>query len=254
MTNSAKLPSKPATNSTSATLTDGKTTYSFLYDPETLNWAYQSDYATTSVLLSQAQDVTWKYSTQSLSFPKVLFMSQGMHKDVSDAIDQLSKWCLEGVTLQFAFGATAIARCHISKFTPTQRQWRAGKVTYAEASLDFLISREPVKVEIKDEPIAKEPKFPTAKPEDVRPAMATKDPQASTTTKKTFTDRELLNIKNVVTKDMTNPAKRRAIKLVITKPYVYVIQGDGDATVVLKDAKGERLYADTYSNYKAATK
>jgi hypothetical protein len=248
--NTQKLPTKPVGNTT-ATLTDGKVTYSFLLDPETIQWSYTADYAANSVLLTSAQDITWKSSTQALSIPKVLFISQGMTEDVSSAIKQLTDWCLQGATLKFSYGATVVNRCHITRFNPIEKQWRSGKVTQAESVLDFMISREPVKVEIKPEVTPNQPKFPTAKPSDVRPEMKTSEVTSTPQKNIKYTDRELLKIKTTVMADLKNPAKRKTLGVTINNPTVFVTQGTRDAVVTIKDSKGTDLYTGFYFVYKS---
>ena len=133
-------PKKPV-GQTAANLTDGKLSYGFLLAPETLQWSHSADYATVSVLGANDPDINWRSSTSSLSIPRLLFVSQGMTEDISESIQQLTAWCRIGATLKFTLGSTAIARCHISRFNPKETQWRSGKCTQAEASLDLIISR-----------------------------------------------------------------------------------------------------------------
>lgn len=180
------LPDKPL-GATGATLNDGKVTYNFLLDPETLQWSHQANYAANSVLDTNKPDVRWNSSTSTLSIPRVLFVSQGMTKDITDVIQQLTSWCALGATLRFMFASTTLERCHITRFNPVEKQWRSGKVTQAEASLELLISRVPV-VAIS--------------------SLAT--PGKLTVT---YTPRERLNITTKVIEALKNPGKLSRLKI-----------------------------------------
>ncbi|MBW4558414.1 MAG: hypothetical protein KME59_21315 [Trichormus sp. ATA11-4-KO1] len=199
-----RLPDKPL-GTTGATLSDGKITYNFLLDPEKLQWSHQATYATNSVLGTDKPDTRWNSSTSTLVIPRILFISQGMTKDVTDTIQQLTSWCISGASLRFSFSSTSIERCHILRFTPVEQQWRSGKVTQAEANLDLLISREPVAV---------------------TPSTIGK-PQV------TYTPRERQNITNSVTEALKNSGKRA--KLNIRNQSVNVATDEvGNVTVTYK--------------------
>lgn len=226
-----KLPSKPS-GQTSATLSDGKVTYNFLLDPQTLSWSSQADYSSNSVLLTDKPDVTWKSSVSALSVPNVLFISQGMTQDVSEAIKQLTDWCSSGTTLKFAFGSTVIPRCHIARFTHTEKQWRSGKCTQAEGNLDFLISREPqavITASVVDS-AASAAKFPTTTPQAVKG-------QANIPSSTTATTRELDRDLGKVKELLKNPNNRR--KVLSIRPGLQLLDPNRTWQVSLRDIDGE---------------
>ncbi len=191
--------------STQASLTDGKITYNFLLNPETLQWQHSADYAVVSVLDTSNPDVTWKASGSTLNIPRVLFMSQGAVEDLTDTIKQLVDWTIAGATLKFTYGSTVVPRCHITRFTPKEQQWRNGKITQAEAELTFLISREPVVT------------------------MST-----TKTASISLTDRERFNVDNQVKKAIKNPAIASKLKV----PRDALVESSADGYVTFRNAKG----------------
>lgn len=251
MVNTSNLATKP-TGETGATLTDGTKTYSFLIDPQTISWNSQADFSNNSVLLSEKPDVTWRSSVSTLSLPSILFASQGMTKDVSDSIKQLTDWCSSGATLKFAFGSTIVPRCHITRFSFVEKQWRSGKCTQAEGNLDLVISREPLSTTGGTTTATNQ--FPTAGIEEVRPKTAsngqTVSSSSSTTTK--YTERELKNIQKTITNDMKNQAKRRALGITtdVGLAAYATDNGDGSITIKITNVKGTTLYTSTYAVYK----
>lgn len=251
MVNTSNLATKP-TGETGATLSDGSKTYSFLIDPQTISWNSQADYSNNSVLLSEKPDVTWRYSSSTLSIPSVLFASQGMTKDVSENIKQLTEWCTTGATLKFAFGSTLVPRCHITRFSFVEKQWRSGKCTQAEGTLDLVISREPLATT--GGTTAATNQFPTATIEDVRPKTSTDGKtvaSSTTTTTKKYTERELKNIQSKITTDMKNQAKRRALGITtdVGLAAYATDNGDGSITIKITNVKGTTLYTSTYAVY-----
>lgn len=201
-----KTPNKPV-GATGANLGDGRISYEFLLAPETLQWSHQASYSSNNVLDTSLPHVRWKHSSSTLIIPRLLFVSQGMTQDMSESIKQLTTWCVTGATLSFTFGSTVIARCHISKFSPTESQWRSGKVTRAEAALDLIISREPLAAVV-----------------------------TTTSTKpESLTDRERFNISNQVTKALKNPAIAAKLKAASKGTLV---DTSTDGYVTLRDAKG----------------
>lgn len=190
---------------TLATLSDGKTSYSFLLDPEEILWSYQASYSNNSVLLTSAPDIQWQSSVTTFSCP-IKFLSQGMVQDMSTKIKPLADWCLSGATLRFSYGSTAIPRCHIIRFSITEKQWRNGKTSQADATIEFLVSRG-----------------------------ATGSTGQTQVTRK-ITPREQLRIKQKVLQLLKNPAFRRKYGLGNTRYNIEVLP---DGSIVLKSPRGQ---------------
>jgi hypothetical protein len=133
-----------ATQNIPVSLSDGKTQYLFHLAPDELKWSFETEFTANKALLTPDPDVTWKSSNKTLSLPKVLFISPGMVKDMTGFLEPLRLWASQGTGLSLTFGKTVIPRCFLTRLEITEKQWRLGRCTQAEASLDFIIGREPV--------------------------------------------------------------------------------------------------------------
>lgn len=228
---------------TTASLSDGKSTYNFLLDPETLNWSYQGVYSSNSVLLTSNPDNTFKSSSSSLSIPRVLFITQGMTKDISKEVQDLSDFVLKGTELRFSFGNTQLPRVYLTRFSVTEKQWRAGRCTQAEGSLDLLISREPVKTSTVIE-YTNAPKYPTTTPGEVRGQN-----NGTPTANNKITERELTRIGEQVLKDLDSSTNRKKLKIPLNVPVEISTKAIGN-NVSIRITYGRNGSSFFYSEYK----
>ena len=122
-----------------ASLASGTVTYTFLINPETMQWSHSASFSSLPVLGSSQPLVKYKYSDSRLTLPKVLLWTASNNLDISKLVDQLSIWCKLGAVLRFQWGSTIIPQCSIKTFSYTTSQIRSGKPTKAEANIELLI-------------------------------------------------------------------------------------------------------------------
>jgi hypothetical protein len=127
-----------------AILSDGTRPYSFLLDPETLQYTYNSTYTNNSVLGTQAPDVGFLASVSTLSIPRILFISQGLVQDVKPMVDALASLSSSGQPLRFSYAGNNIERCFISRFSIVHKHWTGNKLSQAEGTLDLILARPTV--------------------------------------------------------------------------------------------------------------
>ena len=188
--------------SVKATLTDGKTVYEFLFPPEKLEWTIEGQYAVNSPLYTQKPQANFLTSSARLSFPRVIFMSPGMNRDMTEFLNPLRTWARSGVVLSLSYGHTQIPRCHLTNLRITETQWRQGLPTQVEASLDFIEIGENLPA-------------PTG-----------------TTVNTVYTLRERENIEDKVKAALRNPAQASNLNLTPGN-YTVTVDETGTATVVL---------------------
>jgi hypothetical protein len=123
---------------TRATLTDGRSTYTFMFPPESLDWLYQGDYSILSVLDTPNPTVNFKSSSTILSLPKVLLVTPGANQDVSKYLTPLNTWVSRGTKLKFSFGSFSIPICYIRAWRYKVTQVRLGYPSHVTGSLEII--------------------------------------------------------------------------------------------------------------------
>ena len=143
-----------------ATLTSGTVTYTFLINPESMQWSHTGTFSSLPVLNTAQPQAKYKYSESKLTLPKILLWSASNNLDIGKLNDQLAIWCKLGAVLNFFWGSTSIPQCSIKQYTCNVTQLRSGKPTKAEANLELLIipAIAKVKPSLKVTPTARESK------------------------------------------------------------------------------------------------
>lgn len=185
-----------------ATLSDGTTKYDFLFPPEKLEWTIDGKYAVNQPLYSQRPQATFLTSSAKLSFPRVIFMSPGMNRDMTEFLNPLRTWARSGVVLSLSYGHTKVIRCHLVNIRINETQWRQGLPTQVEASLEFM---------------------------EVADRVAAPTGNVGNTV---YTLRERRNISEKVTQALKNPAQAYLLGLP-EGTYIVNVDETGTATAVL---------------------
>jgi hypothetical protein len=206
------------TDKSSATLSDGKTTYTFLLYPEEIEWNRAADYALVPVLDSDNPDLAPKSASSTISIPRVLLMYSGATKDVSLYLKPLDEWIASMAALKFKAGSISIPKLYIKRWTYRIKQTRQGSPTHVEGNLDFIIPRE----------------ISTA---------------VTATPGKKYTPRERDNITTKVKNRLKQPTYRT--KLNISNPDKTGVATDESGNVTLTDTKGKLIR--TYSQQELKT-
>lgn len=132
---------------------DGKTSYEFIINPSEMVLESTGEYAKLPVLNTGQPLVKYKSSGDTITFPKVLFATPGNLRDLEKILGDLAAFTrptapgLDPVLLSLTWGSTKIPRCFLKTFKRTETQWRSGKPTYAEGSLEFILAPEPSKAQ-----------------------------------------------------------------------------------------------------------
>lgn len=126
------------------TLTHLNDTYRFLINPDTVQVRNQAEYSQLPVLNTTQPLYKFKYSEGVLTFPKVLFWTPGDNNDISDITTKLAHWCRQSSTLDLAYGWLR-ETIKLKSYTVTYTQFRDGKPTKAEGSLEcFFTPKLPI--------------------------------------------------------------------------------------------------------------
>lgn len=125
---------------------DGKGGYDFLVNPEEIAWVHQAEFSSLPVL-NTAQPLTkHKTSGTALSIPKVWFWTPGSAGDLTVTLASLKAMTKPTTTsqalpiLKLTWGHLTEPRLYLRKLEVREKQWRSGKVSSAEGSMEFLIA------------------------------------------------------------------------------------------------------------------
>lgn len=134
-----QTPLKPKTP-VFATLSDSKKAVEFVYDVKP-DFSHNAKLSSLNVLGTDNPDVKYLSTETRLSIPRLLFVTPGANKDMSEIINQIKDWVNRGQLLTFTNGETLLQRCYINTFNYRIKQTRAGKPTDVEANITFRIER-----------------------------------------------------------------------------------------------------------------
>jgi hypothetical protein len=134
------------TTATISTL-DGSKAYSFLINPETLEYSYGANFSTLGVLGTAQPLVSYQFSQGSLSIPRVMLLTPGNAQSILGALETLAGWTQPGPNLvpevlKFTWGQQEIPRCYLESWEYTVSRWRDGLPTSAQGSLRLLYAPE----------------------------------------------------------------------------------------------------------------
>lgn len=149
---------------------DGKGSYSFLVNPEEIAWTHQAEFSSLPVLNTGQPLTKYKTSGTALSIPKVWFWTPGNAGDLTATLASLKAMTkppapgLDPPLLKLTWGHLTEPRLYLRKLEVKEKQWRSGKVSSAEGSMDLLISPVAPKPQVVTTP----PSTQAAKPSNVK--------------------------------------------------------------------------------------
>lgn len=125
---------------------DGKFTFDFLVNPETIVYSHNSNHVSLNVLRSDQPYTSFISSVSSLSIPKLYLWTPNSRSSINDqmaTLKAMTKPTVKGGVpplLSFTWGLMSEPRVYLTDVDFNISQWRSGTPTQAEGGMTLLIS------------------------------------------------------------------------------------------------------------------